>query len=110
MKLGIVVSDFNSSMTEKMLAKAQEVATSHDVTIVHVPGVYDMPLAVKKLLLNVDAVATRVDRCRRKSRDPVPLEGRNRRSRLREVESDRGLPTARLGPVSRFFAGVRGGR
>ncbi len=42
-----------------MLARAEEVASSLgiDVVVKHVPGVYDMPLQIKKMLPSVDAVA-----------------------------------------------------
>lgn len=59
MKLGIVVARFNEDMTQQMLDKAQEVAASLNIetTVKWVPGVYDMPLQVKKMLPSVDAVA-----------------------------------------------------
>lgn len=62
MKIAIVVSDFNSDVTHPMLERAVAHATSLGAEIgrvVHVPGVYDMPLAVKKLLArkDVDGVA-----------------------------------------------------
>lgn len=51
--IGIVVADFNKEITQEMLAVAQQRAQELGIAIVqelHVPGVYDMPLAVKKLL------------------------------------------------------------
>lgn len=51
--IGIVVADFNKEITQEMLAVAQQHAQELGIAIVqilHVPGVYDMPLAVKKLL------------------------------------------------------------
>ena len=61
-RLGIVLSRFNTNITEKMkdaaLAYAQEKgATVRDV--IEVPGAYDAPLAVKRLLThkNIDGVA-----------------------------------------------------
>ncbi|MGH7863810.1 MAG: 6,7-dimethyl-8-ribityllumazine synthase [Candidatus Binataceae bacterium] len=62
MKIAIVVSDFNSDVTGPMLERAVAHAKSLGAgvaRVVHVPGVYDMPLAVKKLLArkDVDGVA-----------------------------------------------------
>ncbi len=52
--LGVVVAKFNDELTGKMEAKAQEVAKKQGVVlrIIRVPGVYDMPLPVKKLLMD----------------------------------------------------------
>jgi 6,7-dimethyl-8-ribityllumazine synthase len=62
-RLAIVVSEFNSSITFRMLASAREHAAKVGAKlnyIVYVPGAFDMPLAVQKLLKkqNVDAVVT----------------------------------------------------
>lgn len=62
-RLAIVVSEFNSAITFKMLGIAREHAGSLGAKlsyIVHVPGAFDMPLAVERLLSrqNVDAVVT----------------------------------------------------
>jgi 6,7-dimethyl-8-ribityllumazine synthase len=62
-RLAIVVSDFNKQITSKMLARAIEHAEklkSKVTLIVHVPGAFDMPLAVEALLKKkeVDAVVT----------------------------------------------------
>ena len=62
MKIALVVSDFNFDVTSLMLERARRQAEflgaelSH---IVHVPGVYDMPLIVKQLLgrNDVDGIA-----------------------------------------------------
>jgi riboflavin synthase len=50
--IGIVVAKFNNEITEKMKAKAVETAKKNgaEVSIYEVPGVYDMPLVVKKML------------------------------------------------------------
>lgn len=51
--IGIVVADFNSEITHEMLTIAEQRAKEKEMEIahvVHVPGVFDMPLAVKKLL------------------------------------------------------------
>jgi len=63
MKLGIVVSEFNYDITMMMLERAKEQAKFLDVNvaeIVHVPGVFDMPIAVQNLLKKkgIDAVVT----------------------------------------------------
>ncbi len=63
MKLGLAVSRFNRRITEKMeeraISKAEELGVEVE-EILHVPGAYDLPLAVKKLLESdeIDAVAT----------------------------------------------------
>ena len=51
---GIVVSRFNSFITERLLAAAVDAlersgATSKDVDVVHVPGAFELPLAAKKM-------------------------------------------------------------
>ena len=61
MKIGIVASEYNFDITMMMLERAREHAKFLGVEIVkeiNVPGVYEMPLAVKKLLSdkNIDAV------------------------------------------------------
>jgi len=63
MKIGIVVSEFNYDITMMMLERAKAHAQFLGVDIakiVHVPGVYDMPLAIKALLKrkDVDGVVT----------------------------------------------------
>ena len=62
-KLGIVVSDFNADITHMMGRIAEEHAEflgAKVVKTIRVPGVFDMPLAVRKLLeMNgVDGVVT----------------------------------------------------
>jgi 6,7-dimethyl-8-ribityllumazine synthase len=63
LQLAIVVSEFNSKITLHMMEKAKEQAKRLGATIpyiVYVPGAFDMPLAVEKLLKKrrVDAVVT----------------------------------------------------
>ncbi|MBS3817748.1 MAG: 6,7-dimethyl-8-ribityllumazine synthase [Candidatus Thermoplasmatota archaeon] len=63
MKMGIVVSEFNYDINQMMLERAEEHADflGAEVTEVkHVPGVFDMPLAIKKLLKrdDIDGVVT----------------------------------------------------
>lgn len=61
--IGIVVSEFNFDITSMMLERAKAHAAFLDVNvakIISVPGVYDMPLAIKKLCEDpdIDGVAT----------------------------------------------------
>src|SRR5256885_17226368 len=53
-RFGIVVSRFNSFITERLLAAAVDAlervgAGSKDVDVVRVPGAFELPLAAKKL-------------------------------------------------------------
>jgi 6,7-dimethyl-8-ribityllumazine synthase len=62
-KLGIVVAEFNSEITHKMLDQALKHAAelkANTTYVCKVPGAYDMPLAVQLLLekKDVDAVVT----------------------------------------------------
>ncbi len=62
-RIGAVVSEFNYDITQMMLELAREHAKfleSEITEIIAVPGVFDMPLAIKKLLKNdeIDAVIT----------------------------------------------------
>lgn len=62
-RLGVVVSEFNYDVTYLMLQRALDHAEflgAKVVKVVKVPGAFDMPLAVKKLLErdDVDAVVT----------------------------------------------------
>jgi len=60
-RLAIVVSRFNGDMTSKMEREALAAAekSGAECVVVHVPGVYDMPLAVRKALMDkgIDAAA-----------------------------------------------------
>jgi len=63
LNIAIVVSEFNEEVTSRMLDVAKEKADSMKLTISYVckvPGAYDMPIIVDKLLQNqnVDGVAT----------------------------------------------------
>ena len=54
LRFAIVVSRFNSFITERLLQGAVDAlerggATSRDVDVVHVPGSFELPLAAKKL-------------------------------------------------------------
>lgn len=57
--IGIVVANFNSEITSKMKAKAIETVEKNGAVarILEVPGVYDMPLVVKKMLWDKDVRA-----------------------------------------------------
>src|SRR3989344_7879231 len=61
MKLGIAVSEtYWEEITSEMLdlAKKTAVKAGCEVLVLNVPGSYDLPLAVKKLLPDVDGVVT----------------------------------------------------
>jgi len=54
LRFGIVVSRFNSFITDRLLSAAVDAleragALSKDVDVVHVPGAFELPLAAKKL-------------------------------------------------------------
>lgn len=62
-KIGAVVAEFNFDITSMMLELAKQHAKFLDAEIsetIIVPGVFDMPIAIKKMLEdgNVDAVIT----------------------------------------------------
>lgn len=62
-KLGFVVSDFNADITRMMETVGKEHADflgAEIINTIHVPGAFDTPLAVKKLLQNeeIEAVVT----------------------------------------------------
>lgn len=62
-RLAIVVSEFNKEITFKMLDRAKYQAAKVKASVSYVlcvPGVFDMPLAIEKLLKkkNVDAIVT----------------------------------------------------
>jgi 6,7-dimethyl-8-ribityllumazine synthase len=63
MKIGIVVSEFHFDITSMMLERAKQHAEflgAEVGDVVQVPGVFDMPLAVQKLLKmdGIDGVVT----------------------------------------------------
>lgn len=63
MKIGIVVSEFNFDITYLMLEQAKEHAKfleANVTRVMKVPGVFDIPLAVKQLLArrDIDGVVT----------------------------------------------------
>jgi 6,7-dimethyl-8-ribityllumazine synthase len=56
-KIALVVSDFNFDVTSLMLERARghaEFLGAEVTHVVHVPGVFDMPLAAKRLLKRKD--------------------------------------------------------
>ncbi len=62
-RLGFVVAEFNFDITSMMMERAKSQVEFLDAEIVktiYVPGVFDMPLAIKKLLQmdDIDAVVT----------------------------------------------------
>lgn len=62
-RLAIVVSEYHGEVTEAMLKASLETASRHRAPVTHtlrVPGVYDIPIAVRALLdrEDVDAVVT----------------------------------------------------
>jgi len=63
MRIGIVCSEFNFDITQMMLERAKEHARFMDVEVAKVmmvPGVFDIPLAVKSMIKDkgIDAVVT----------------------------------------------------
>ena len=62
-KIAIVVAEFNKDITDKMLFAAKQRAKNLKMqvkNILHVPGTFDMPLIVEKLLKthDIDAIIT----------------------------------------------------
>src|SRR5215467_309102 len=54
LRFGIVVSRFNSFITERLLSASVDAleragASSKDVDVVHVPGAFELPITAKKL-------------------------------------------------------------
>lgn len=65
LKIGIVVSRFNEFITTRLLSGAEDALYRHgvnenDISVMWVPGVYEIPLAAKKLAASgkYDAVIT----------------------------------------------------
>jgi len=57
LKIALVVSDFNFDVTSLMAERARrhaEFLGADPPRVIHVPGVFDMPLAVKRLLKRKD--------------------------------------------------------
>ena len=49
LRFAIVVARFNSMITDKLLAGAQEALAAAHVDVFHVPGAFELPLAAKML-------------------------------------------------------------
>ncbi|EOR22871.1 MULTISPECIES: 6,7-dimethyl-8-ribityllumazine synthase [Niallia] len=65
LKIGIVVSRFNEFITTRLLSGAEDALSRHgvnedDISVMWVPGVYEIPLAAKKLAASgkYDAIIT----------------------------------------------------
>ena len=63
MKIAIVVAEFNQKITSRMYDVAIETAKKLNLDVIHtsyVPGIFDMPLIIDKLLQksDIDAVVT----------------------------------------------------
>jgi 6,7-dimethyl-8-ribityllumazine synthase len=53
LRIAIVASQFNPEITERLLAGAQEaLREAAEVTVVHVPGAFEIPLAAKRAALS----------------------------------------------------------
>lgn len=50
LRVGVAVSAFNSEITDGLLAGALSVLDDADVTLVRVPGSFELPLVAKKLI------------------------------------------------------------
>jgi len=60
-RIGVVVSRFNPEITERLLAGAIEAlrqsgVADHDITLVRVPGAFEIPQTARALAANHDAV------------------------------------------------------
>ncbi len=61
LNIAIIASRFNPEITERLLAGAQDALRGvADVTVIHVPGAFEIPLAAKQAALSgrFDAVVT----------------------------------------------------
>ena len=48
-RFGLVVSEYNREYTDALLRSAEAALAGHDVTVVRVPGAFEIPLAVQRL-------------------------------------------------------------
>lgn len=97
-RLGLVVAEFNRSVTETMEAEARERASALDAEIVtthHVPGSYDTPLAADRLARreDIDAVAV-IGAIVTGDTDHDQVIARATLDQLKTVERDRDTPIA----------------
>jgi 6,7-dimethyl-8-ribityllumazine synthase len=51
MRFAIIASRFNSEIVDRLVAGAMQALHEHDVTIHHVPGAFEIPLAAKRAAL-----------------------------------------------------------
>ena len=56
--IGIVVSKTYPEITEEMLKVAKKAAGNHKTKIIYVPGSYDIPYGVQKIIQEVNGVVT----------------------------------------------------
>jgi 6,7-dimethyl-8-ribityllumazine synthase len=96
--LGLVVARFNRSVTEPMEEAARAAAEDADATVVetvHIPGVYDAPLAADRLARrgDVDAVAV-VGAVVTGDTDHDQVISHATAQRLSDVSLDRDTPVA----------------
>ena len=94
--LGLVVARFNASVTEPMEESAREAAADADADVVetvHIPGVYDAPLAADRLARrdDIDAVAV-VGAVVTGDTDHDQVIGEAVATRLVDVSLDRDVP------------------
>ncbi|WP_435348973.1 6,7-dimethyl-8-ribityllumazine synthase [Haloarchaeobius sp. HRN-SO-5] len=94
--LGLVVAEFNASVTEEMETVAREAAADAGADVVetvHVPGVYDSPLAADRLARqdDVDAVAV-VGAIVTGDTDHDQVIGHAAAQKLTDVSLERDLP------------------
>jgi 6,7-dimethyl-8-ribityllumazine synthase len=52
LRIAIVAARFNPEITERLLAGAQEALRSAEVTVIHVPGAFEIPLTAKQAALS----------------------------------------------------------
>jgi 6,7-dimethyl-8-ribityllumazine synthase len=107
--LGLVVAEFNASVTEEMEAVARDAAAEVDATVaetVHVPGVYDSPLAADRLARrdDVDAVAV-LGAIVTGDTDHDQVIGHATAQKLTDVSLDRDLPVT-LGVIGPGMSGA----
>jgi 6,7-dimethyl-8-ribityllumazine synthase len=48
-RFGLVVSEYNREYTDALLHAAEAVLAGHDLSVVRVPGAFEIPLAVQRL-------------------------------------------------------------
>ncbi|WP_256299399.1 6,7-dimethyl-8-ribityllumazine synthase [Haloarchaeobius salinus] len=107
--LGLVVAEFNASVTEEMESVARDAAAEADATVtetVHVPGVYDAPLAADRLARrdDIDAVAV-LGAIVTGDTDHDQVIGHATAQKLTDVSLDRDLPVT-LGVIGPGMSGA----